>query len=61
MMCQEIKIVGGNIRGTVIDKDIVDIDTGNTINWSNLLAYYSMSDIKNNITSDYSNNSNTLN
>lgn len=57
---QEIQDHSGVLRGTVIPKDIVDFTTSNTVSWSNLLAYYPMTDIKNNSASDYSNNSNTL-
>jgi len=38
MICQEIKIVGGNVRGTVIDKDIVDNGTASKIDSSTLEA-----------------------
>ncbi|WP_035106715.1 LamG domain-containing protein, partial [Algibacter luteus] len=42
---QEIENNSGNVKGTIINKDIVDITSGNTISWSNLIAYYPMSDI----------------
>ncbi|TNJ45382.1 T9SS type A sorting domain-containing protein [Tamlana fucoidanivorans] len=45
MVYQEIKDNSGIVKGAVIDKDIVDITTNNTIPWSSLLAYYPMSDI----------------
>ncbi|MFD2543113.1 LamG-like jellyroll fold domain-containing protein [Lacinutrix gracilariae] len=60
MVYQEIKNESGKVRGTVIPKDIVDISTGNTVSWSDLIAYYSMTDIKNSTTADYSSNDNTL-
>ncbi|MCK8479185.1 LamG-like jellyroll fold domain-containing protein [Psychroserpens algicola] len=57
---QEIENNAGVLRGKVIPKDIVDVTNSNTVSWSNLLAYYPMTDIKNNITTDFSLNSNTL-
>ncbi len=51
----------GNVRGTIIPKDIVDVSTDTTIPWTNLVAYYSMTDIKNSTTSDFSSNNNTAN
>ena len=60
MVYQEIQDNAGHVRGSVIPKDIVDVPTGNKVAWSNLIAYYPMTDIKNNTTSDYSGNSNTL-
>ncbi|WP_353777358.1 LamG-like jellyroll fold domain-containing protein [Winogradskyella sp. 3972H.M.0a.05] len=54
MVYQEIENNSGNVRGSVIDKDIIDMDTQSTISWNNLIAYYPMRDIKNNTTSDYS-------
>ncbi|OUR98225.1 hypothetical protein A9Q86_14320 [Flavobacteriales bacterium 33_180_T64] len=60
MIYQEIENYSSNVRGTVIEKDIVDIISGNTISWASLIAYYPMTDIKNSTTTDYSVNSNTL-
>ncbi|OUR91610.1 hypothetical protein A9Q87_09900 [Flavobacteriales bacterium 34_180_T64] len=60
MVYQEIENYSGNVRGTIIGKDIVDISTDATISWTNLIAYFPMSDIKNRTTDDYSSNSNTL-
>ncbi|MFC4723095.1 LamG-like jellyroll fold domain-containing protein [Geojedonia litorea] len=45
MVYQEIKSNNGLVRGKIIDKDIVDISSNATIPWSNLLAYYPMTDI----------------
>ncbi len=36
MIYQEIEDNAGNIRGTQIPKDIIDIDTNVTIPWANL-------------------------
>lgn len=60
MVFQEIENNAGLVKGTVINKNVEDFTTTNTVSWSNLLAYYPMTDIKNNITTDYSLNSNTL-
>ncbi|MEC3906483.1 LamG-like jellyroll fold domain-containing protein [Tamlana sp. 2201CG12-4] len=45
MVYQEIQNNSGVIKGSVIDKNIVDIATNNTIPWSSLMAYYPMADI----------------
>ncbi|WP_299556706.1 LamG domain-containing protein, partial [Seonamhaeicola sp.] len=60
MIYQEIENNSGNVRGSVIPKDIIDFDTKATISWSSLLAYYPMTDIASNQVSDYSQNNNTL-
>ena len=60
MVYQEIKNVSGKVRGSVIEKDIVNISTGVTIPWTNLFAYYPMSDIVNNVTLDFSGYNRTL-
>ncbi|MEH6534859.1 MAG: LamG-like jellyroll fold domain-containing protein [Psychroserpens sp.] len=60
MVYQEIENSSGNVRGTIIGKDIVDITSNATIPWVNLIAYFPMTDIKNSTTTDFSNNSNTL-
>ncbi len=57
MVYQEIINDGGLVTGTVVPKAIEDRGTEEKVSWSNLLAYYSMTDIKNNTTSDYSGNS----
>jgi len=54
MICQEIEIVGGNIRGIVIDKDIVDNGTASKIASSTLEAYYPMTDMLANKSTDKS-------
>ncbi|MCA0154522.1 LamG domain-containing protein, partial [Winogradskyella vincentii] len=56
MVYQEITNDGGFVGGTVIPKPIEDRDTAQKVSWSSLLAYYSMTDIKNNTTADYSSN-----
>ncbi len=54
MVYQEIENNGGVIKGTEVDKDIVDIVTSATIPWTNLQAYYPMSNILTNKTVDAS-------
>lgn len=60
MVYQEIQDNSGNVRGSIIEKDIVDISSGITIPWANLMAYYPMSYIKNSRTADFSGNNKTL-
>ena len=60
MVYQEIQNNGGNVQGVIVPKDLVDISSGNTISWANLIAYYPMTDIKNSTTTDYSGQNNTL-
>ncbi|WP_406685501.1 hypothetical protein N1F78_07220 [Seonamhaeicola sp. MEBiC1930] len=60
MIYQEIEDNSGNVKGSIIPKDIIDFDTEATISWSSLVAYYPMTDIASNQVSDYSSNSNTL-
>ncbi|SHI42808.1 LamG-like jellyroll fold domain-containing protein [Algibacter luteus] len=57
---QEIQNNSGNVSGKIIPKNIKDTATGNTLPWSNLMAYYPMTDIKTGITLDNSANSKTL-
>lgn len=58
MVYQEIKEVDGNVEGAIIPKNIVDIsDTvtkGQVVAWSNLQAYYPMTNILSLTTTDYS-------
>ncbi|TYA70181.1 LamG domain-containing protein [Seonamhaeicola marinus] len=56
---QEIQEASNVVTGSVIPKPVVDDVTSSSISWSNLVAYYPMTDIKNGYTTDYSNNSNT--
>ncbi len=42
---QQIEQNGVNVKGSIIDKNILDITTENTVPWSNLVTYYNMSDI----------------
>ena len=51
---QEIQNNSGNIGGKIVPKDVKDITTNNTIPWSDLIAYYPMTDIKTGITLDVS-------
>ncbi|WP_035106735.1 LamG-like jellyroll fold domain-containing protein, partial [Algibacter luteus] len=60
MVYQEIESNSGNIRGKIIPKDIKDFTTLATVPWSSLLAYYPMTDIKNNTTTDMSGQNKTL-
>ncbi|MBB5269987.1 LamG-like jellyroll fold domain-containing protein [Algibacter amylolyticus] len=56
MVYQEIEDNSGFVKGTVINKDIEDEFTASKVSWSNLLAYYPMTNILNSKTSDYSGN-----
>ena len=60
MVYQEIKNNAGTIRGTVIDKDIIDFTSGASVPWAALEAYYPMTNIVNGVTYDESNNSRVL-
>lgn len=60
MVYQEIEAESGVVKGKIIPKQIKDTKTLETVPWSNLIAYYPMTDIKNNTTSDYSGNGRTL-
>ncbi|MEL0455516.1 LamG-like jellyroll fold domain-containing protein [Flavobacteriaceae bacterium SZ-1-7] len=54
MVYQEIEENSGKVRGKIIPKDIEDLSTNATVDWSNLIAYYPMTDIKMGKTMDYS-------
>ena len=58
---QEIENNSGNVKGTIIPKDIEDSETSNTVPWANLVAYYPMTDILKNTTLDYSSYNRTIN
>ncbi|MEM5563605.1 LamG-like jellyroll fold domain-containing protein [Psychroserpens sp. AS72] len=60
MVFQEIFEFSGNVRGTLIDKDIIDYSNSNNVLWSNLLAYYPMSEVRGNNLNDYSQYGRTL-
>ncbi|WP_452227343.1 LamG-like jellyroll fold domain-containing protein [Lacinutrix cladophorae] len=60
MVYQEIENNGGVLRGTIIPKDIEDLNTSQKVSWSNLKGYYPMTNIVNSTTSDFSSNSNDL-
>ncbi|GAA4803733.1 LamG-like jellyroll fold domain-containing protein [Litoribaculum gwangyangense] len=60
MVYQEIEENSGNVKGTIVQKDIKDIATGNTVPWVNLIAYYPMTDIKMGRTKDFSSYDNFL-
>ena len=57
MVYQEVEDNSGNIKGSIVPKDIEDIPTSTKIRWSNLIAYYPMKDIKNVKILDHSGNS----
>ncbi len=54
MVYQEISNHSGKVRGTLIAKDIIHHSTSETVSWSNLLAYYTMSNIRANTLNDNS-------
>ena len=58
MIYQEIENKDDKVHGTLLKKDIVNISTNATIPWSNLIAYYPMTNIIGNIARDESLNSN---
>jgi hypothetical protein len=60
MVYQEIEENSGNVKGTIVPKDIMDVVTNNTVSWTNLLAYYPMTEIKSSKILDYSGNNNTI-
>jgi len=57
---QEIKQNSNFIKGTVIDRDIIDSVTNQKIAWTNLLAYFPMTNIVNSEIEDHSMHTNTL-
>ena len=58
MVYQEIEDNSGYVRGSQIPKDVIDNSTDAKIPWTNLVAYYPMTDIKNATTTDFSQNNN---
>ncbi len=60
MVYQEIEDNSGNVKGTVVPKNITDTVTSNPVSWANLLAYYPMTDIKNSLIYDYSGKNNNI-
>ncbi|RAJ12148.1 LamG-like jellyroll fold domain-containing protein [Olleya aquimaris] len=60
MVFQEIESNAGNVYGSVISKDIIDISNGTKIPWNNLVSYYPMTNIVSSRALDYSNNNNPL-
>ncbi|WP_366941136.1 LamG-like jellyroll fold domain-containing protein, partial [uncultured Algibacter sp.] len=60
MVYQEIENNSGNLRGTIIPKDIEDLSTREKVLWSNLQGYYPMTDITGGKTIDYSGNLNDV-
>ncbi|GAA4966284.1 LamG domain-containing protein [Algibacter aquimarinus] len=57
---QEIDNNAGNVGGKIVSKDIKDRTSGDTILWSNLVAYYPMTNILMGRTNDYSSYDNWL-
>ena len=45
MVYQEVKESGGNLQGTIIEKDIVDFNNNAKIPWTSLISYYPMTNI----------------
>ena len=60
MVYQEIENNSGYVKGTIIEKDIKDLETNEKVSWENLIAYYPMTEINSNQILDYSQNENTL-
>ncbi|MDO7171060.1 LamG domain-containing protein [Mariniflexile sp. AS56] len=60
MVYQEIENNGGNVKGSVVAKDITDSTTGSTVAWAQLLAYYPMTEINASTILDYSNFGRTM-
>lgn len=60
LVYQEIENNSGNVGGVVVSKPITDVTTGSAIPWSNLIAYYPMTNIVMGKTTDYSGNNNEL-
>ncbi|NCP06189.1 MAG: T9SS type A sorting domain-containing protein [Flavobacteriales bacterium] len=60
MVYQEIEDNAGNVKGTIVPKDIKDMSTSNVVAWANLLAYYPMTEIKNSTILDYSGHDNAM-
>ncbi|WCO01467.1 LamG-like jellyroll fold domain-containing protein [Psychroserpens ponticola] len=60
MVFQEITKNSTKVKGTIIDKDIVDHQSLNKVFWANLIAYYPMSVVKGNTLNDYSQYSRNL-
>ncbi|WP_396602794.1 LamG-like jellyroll fold domain-containing protein [Algibacter sp. R77976] len=58
MVYQEIENNNGNVKGTIVPKDIEDLTTKVKVPWINLEGYYPMNDIVNSTTADYSLNNN---
>lgn len=54
MVYQEIEQSGSNVKGTIIDKDIIDLNLNETIPWTDLLGYYPMTNIVDGILLDQS-------
>ncbi|WP_303316349.1 LamG-like jellyroll fold domain-containing protein [Flavivirga abyssicola] len=54
MVYQEIENNSGNTIGSIVGKNIEDTSTSNIVSWTNLIAYYPMTNIKKGTTSDYS-------
>ncbi|MCB0382759.1 MAG: T9SS type A sorting domain-containing protein [Psychroserpens sp.] len=51
---QEITNNSGKVRGSLIQKDVINHSDSNTISWASLLAYYPMTEVRGNTLNDYS-------
>ncbi len=60
MVYQEIENNGGLVQGKVIPKDVMDTVTKANISWSDLVAYFPMTDIQKNETHGVSDNQHIL-
>ncbi|XMO87726.1 LamG-like jellyroll fold domain-containing protein [Algibacter sp. AS12] len=60
MVYQEIENNAGIIKGTIIPKDVQDFSSNEKVSWNNLRAYFPMTDIISNITTDYSSYGNDI-
>ncbi len=54
LVFQEMSDHSGNVGGTIISKEVIHHTTSDMISWSNVLAYYPMSNIKSNAVNDFS-------
>ncbi|TXE13169.1 hypothetical protein FUA26_05070 [Seonamhaeicola algicola] len=54
MVYQEINESAGSVSGSVVPKNIQDTQTNATVAWASLIAYYPMTNIKTDRTTDYS-------
>ncbi len=60
MVYQEVENNSGNVKGSIVPKDVKDVNTGNIVAWNNLIAYYPMTEIKSCNILDYSEHNNNI-